>query len=613
MNKRAVFFCLALTFLLANILLVNAAQTIPVINTSKETEQVNKAYNWLATAVRDKWEPMSPEDISFSMLALSFDDSMATVARDVLLSKSSDGKCWPKGACKIKDTAIALLALSRIGYDTSLPEEWLSQQNGTPSELTWYLQIDSTKEAKCTLEYSDRGYNATLDTEKRMDKAAGSCLLLSYGNYWYKISSACYDKTFNIKCDADFVASLFYQKPGANTIYVSSDTKKESAKGSVDLRINAVCLKSAGACDYEGTAWASVALVKKQSIATFIPYLVGYADKNTRYMPNAFLYLLTGQEDYAKALLETQKRAGYWQADSAYDKYYDTALATFALQSYSDEKKTIAKNWLLNEQVKSGTDEGSWSSNKKDTSFVLYSLWEKEASYLPPSNELKCLDYNYYCLPSYQCRLDDTLRDYTCIGTQVCCRKKMDEPDRTCNEMGGVICDMEQQCTGSVRSAKDGSCCLGTCEKPEVNECEDRGYSCRGFCDEKTEEDKGYECPSNMACCGEKGVGPAKGKSLAWLWILLLLLIIGGAAAYYYFFMGGKKGGKKTPPKPFYMPPATPHLERRLISHTSPPAARPNVLASAMRAGLPFTLKKSKTNKQVEDTLSRLKKITEGK
>ncbi len=610
MDRKAAFFCLVLIIILSNILVVNAAATT-AINTTKEKEQVDKAYNWLLSA-SENISSISPEDIAFSMLALSFDSQRAENGKNALIEKSNEGRCWPKGSCTIKNTALALLALSRIGEDTSNIEEWLNQQNGTPTDLTWYVQIDSAGEAKCTLSYNDKDYNVTLKADKKLDKAAGSCLMLSDGNYWYRISSACYDKTFSISCDPDFIATLFYKKPGSNTIYISSDTKKESAKGSVDLRINAVCLKSGSGCDYEGTAWASLALIKKQSIATFLPYLVGYADKNARFMPNAFLFILTGQEDYAKALLAAQKRNGYWQVDSPYSKYYDTALALLALQQYNDEKKDLAKNWLLNEQVKSGTDAGSWGSNKKDTSFILYALWEKESVFLPPNQKLMCIDTNYYCLPSYECR-GEIISQYECAGRDVCCNKKFETPERTCSDMGGKICDAGKRCAGTSESAKDGWCCMGDCEEALSNDCEEQGYSfaCKASCADNEEENPNYGCGSTgMKCCEERGIIAPIKRSRWWIWLLLLLLIIGGAAAYYYFFMGKKGGGKKTPPKPFFTPQMP---ERRIITSHAPPAARPSVLSPARRAAFPLGLRSNKTNKMVDETLSRLRRITEGK
>ncbi len=608
MNKKSAFFCLALIIVLANTLLVNAASA-PAINTTKEKEQVDKAYNWLLSVTDENISSMSTEDIAFSMLALSFDSQRAENGKNALMDRSNDGKCWPKDSCKVKDTALSFLALSRIGEDTSGIEEWLNQQNGTPTDLVWYVQIDSANEAKCTISYNDKDYNTTLKADKKLDKAAGSCLMLSDGNYWYKISSACHDKTFTISCDPDFIATLFYKKPGSNTVYISSDTKKESAKGSVDLRINAVCLKSSGVCDYEGTAWASLALVKKQSISTFLPYLVGYADKNARFIPNAFLYILTGQEDYAKALIGMQKRSGYWQVDSPYSKYYDTALALLALQQYNDEKKDAAKNWILNEQVKSGTDAGSWGSNKKDTSFILYALWEKESVYLPPNQKLICTDAGYYCLPSYECR-GEIIRQYECSGRDVCCDKKFETPERTCSDMGGKICDDGKRCAGTSESAKDGWCCMGDCEELQVNECEDKGYICRTSCYDE-EEKKSYECTGGRICCQEKGFAPLiKNKSKWWIWILLLLLIMGGAAAYYYFFMEKKGGGKKAPPKPFFTPSMP---ERKILRSAAPPAIRPSLLTPARRAAFPLGLRSNKTNKQVDETLSKLRKITEGK
>src|SRR3989338_9417705 len=88
------------------------------INTTQETEQVNQAYNWLSSGIKGKWADMSVEDNAFSLLAAAYDDALASEGKDALLAKSRNGgECWPSSSCKLRDTALSIMALSRIGHD----------------------------------------------------------------------------------------------------------------------------------------------------------------------------------------------------------------------------------------------------------------------------------------------------------------------------------------------------------------------------------------------------------------------------------------------------------------------------------------------------------------
>src|SRR3989338_519499 len=228
MNKKHMVFCLAAFFMLA----IFSSNALAAYNATEETGLVNKGYTWLSDSVRGKW-PVGTEDTAFSLLALAYDDMLASQGKAALEETSKDLECWPKASCNVKETALAVMALARIGQDTSKAEEWLMAKNSTHSELNWFLQIDSAEKTTCTVYYNQDSlsYNITLDTNKKINKAAGSCLSLSYGNYWLKISRDCYEKKFSISCDREFVTTLFYQKPGTPTIYISSDTKRMSAGG----------------------------------------------------------------------------------------------------------------------------------------------------------------------------------------------------------------------------------------------------------------------------------------------------------------------------------------------------------------------------------------------
>ena len=617
MYKRQIL-SFAIIIIIAAIYIISSSSCIGeskeiVINKTQETQQVNKAYTWLSEQVRNKWEQLGIETHALALLALSWDDNLASQGLISLKEKSNNEECWPTGSCTVKDTALSILALSGIGRNTEKAENWLMLKNGTPSELKWYLQIDTVEEATCSIIYNQDGkeYNITLSKDKKIDKSAGYCLTPSYGNYWLKVSSSCYEKKFTVSCDKDFIANLFYQKPGITTIYLSSDTKKESAGGYIDLKINSICLQQGGTCDYEATAWGALAMLKNRDISIFIPYLVGYAEKNTKIMPEAFLYILTGQEDYARAIVSKQKRKGYWDIGSPYGKYFDTALALFSLENYDSESKLKAKEWLLEHQVNIGKDEGSWHSSKKDTAFILYSIWPKEPTYIPET-KLYCTDYGYYCVPSYECDFDLRLTQYYCSGMEICCEKKPEEKLLSCGEMGGMICGIDETCSGTTTSALDGICCLGACRKEEINECEEEEYICRYNCNED-EQEVDFECPGTKVCCMPKIIETEK-KSKAWIfWITLIVLIIvlfifknkiknskfyNNLKDNFFRFSSRKKKYSKFPPSP--------SMPRGMIEPR--PVQRPYIIPrNNIQPVKRFTLQRTQHDKELEETLKRLR------
>ena len=162
----------------------------------------------------------------FSLLALRYDSGIKTDCKDAILDNaekvSDKPKCWPKDRCSIKNTAQAVLALSRIKVNTDEAEAWLLSQNTTPTNLDWYLQIESEEETACTLSYGPE-YSITIGTDKKITGDAGSCLPIDTagGSYWLRISSAsdCYDRTYTILCDKSFITTLLYKKSGSLPTY----------------------------------------------------------------------------------------------------------------------------------------------------------------------------------------------------------------------------------------------------------------------------------------------------------------------------------------------------------------------------------------------------------
>jgi len=584
-----------------------------------ETEDIDKAYACLEGKVNETCSS-SLEDNIFALLAVK-------ECRNEVVSAAKNNECWPNSGCKIKTTAQAILALDKAGVDTSDAEAWLLSQNITPSNLGWYLEIESTEKTTCTITYSGSSYPIEIGEDKKINSPAGSCLSLSDldGNpstpsdndYWLKIDSKCYGKEFEISCEKGFLTTLLYQKPDSSTIYVSGDAKSASAGGTTKEKINSLCFAQGSSCDYEGSLWATLVLDYLDSdydSIPYMPYLITMKSENTEFFPDVFLYLLTNDANFRSEILGQQIGKEYWKASTSGDEFYDTALALLPFQyEESLTEKTDAKNWLLESQ---GGD-GCWKGgNVRDTAFILYSVWPREISNGGGGDdEIDCEDAGYSCMSVMSCEDagGSVLAGYSCFGIEVCCTEP--EISKECvKDLGGEICSSGEDCTGGVwEDASDLSygekCCVGgTCEDSgaEVSECERYGGICRTSCDDE-EEENSDECDySGDVCCVEKTALTPE-KNYWWIWVLLSLIVLTLIGIIFRdklrpFWFRMKSGFKKSkPPGPGALPPlrtARRVIPRRILPPTQRrPPTRP----------VPHPASKPKS--EIDDVLKKLKEM----
>jgi len=560
-----------------------------------EDEQIDKAYDCLEEKVEDECEDLSVEEQAFTALAIGKCSSE-------LKDKSDDGEaeCWPDGGCRLRDTALAILAFDRVGKSTTDAEDWLLEQTEIPEELIWYLEIDADEETECTIEYEGRTRTIIIDEDKKIDRGAGTCLSLAQDDYWLEIDDDdCYEVNFTISCDKDFLSTLLYKKKTGSTIYVSSQTESASAEGSTEHSVNSACF-GRNDCDYEGSLWATLALSKTgHSISQFLPYLIAMEDENERYFPSAFLYIITDYDDYFTKIIEEQ-REDYWEiTDSPYHRFYDTALALLALYGLDAEPTDNAKDYLLEVQG----ENGCWRDNVRDTAFILYAAWPKSVSAANGGAMDYCDDHNYYCTSPLDCSQEDVLDNFVCFGGKVCC--KTEPIEKTCDEKGGIICSNNQECTGATVTASDTTnCCKGSCiTKAEESECEKQGYKCRYSCLDD-EEEKPYDCETGV-CCDYK----EDRRSYWWLWLLVILIILLAVAILFRKKLKAwiSKGARRGPPRPGGYPPmppgppgAMPRARPRMILPRRAPAPRPGIIRRTL----------SKTDKELEDTFKKLREMS---
>ena len=560
MKKSGVFAVLFLLFFLLVSLSI-------ATDDDTTTDKIEEGFVCLENKAGD-CSSLTTQEIVLTILATPdniFDDCV----NELKSRQSSDN--WGN----IRDTALAILALKHAGQNTTSAEEWILEREQIPTELIWYMQQDSNSEVECHIGYQANDYTIIVGTDKKIDSSAGSCLTLAQSDFWLQISPDCYEEEFSIECNKDFIANLLYKNKQSSTIYVLEGTESSPAYDSIKLDVRSKCFGT-NSCDYEATAWATLALLKTgHNVEEFIPYVIAMADTNKHYLPEAFIYALTSYDDYATQLIANQKLGNYWEAESsAYNRFYDTSLALVTVGSSSSEQIAKARGWLLFSQ----DSNGCWQNSVRETAAVLWALSGRPGR-LPTSTTATnttvtnitatnttvtnitatnttvtnitatnttvtnitvnsvtyCSDAGYFCIPSFDCPSSEDVGDnYFCASlSDTCC---MTENIMTCSEYGGEECASSKICIGHERKASDTfKCCTGTCEdRPQETECESMSYVCMDSCMDYQESMSSYSCDGTQVCCRTK-VTTTDESSLWWIWVLaVLILSVLGAIGYVY-------------------------------------------------------------------------------
>jgi len=604
MIKKRIFAIFFLFLILISFSLLQAQEN------STEKAKVEKAYDCLKEKVEGNCDSLTTEEKIFSLMAID-------ECEEELIGDSSSEECWPFGNCNLKTTAQAALVLNNAGKDVDKAQQWILSQKKATSELVWYLQIESNTETTCTISYEGFSNNIKIKEDKKISGDAGPCLSLVRDDYWLQISPLCYEKEFSISCDKDFSTTLLFQKQGSPTIHIFQKTSSSAEGGTLTEKVESFCFRggsTGSSCNYEASLWATLFLNSLEEDVTFyLPYLITLAEDNEKFLPEAFLYLITDDTEYSTSLLSKQKKIGeylYWQESS--DKHYDTALALFPFKYEDLAEKTSSKQWLLETQ----DAKGCWLDNIRNTAFILASVWPKEITEGGDGGILDCLSEGYYCVNKGSCE-GQVLSDYYCSALLTeCCTIAPEQ--QTCAERGGVVCTSDQICNGGsfVSAADTDNCCIdGFCQapsSPEISECEREGGICRTSCF-SDEEEVFYECGlESDVCCTPQAI---KKKSNIWLWIFLILIVLVVIGIIFkdklrnFWFKakskfkkskpGPKPGTRPGPPaSPFRAPPYArgPVRERRILPSFRHPPAR------TKRAP-------SKSQKEIDEILKKLKDL----
>lgn len=595
MENRRLIFGLFLVLLIFSVTNVSAE-----LNDSL----VNKAYSCLQNKTQNC--STSLDENIFTLLSLK------TCEAQVLNASSSTTQCWPKSSCNLVQTSKALLALENANSDTTKGLDWILSKQAVPTNLEWYLQIETNEASSCSVKYS--GYSPTINlAEDKKVSMTGTnpCLSVSENEYWLKISSStsCQNYTYTISCENDFKTNTLFKQTSSDIIHISSNLDSSSENGETTAKINSSCFSDSTSCSYEGTLWASLFLnYLKKDVTPYLPYLITMAENNSRYLPEAFLYMFAG-ESYKSDLLIKQINNKYWEESG--DRYFDTALALLALQSTNDLAKENSIDWLMETQ----DSQGCWQGNVRNTGFILYSIAPRN-SITPGTGTTKpdCETSGFSCLSSIGCSTagGTVLDNYQCASSFLqCCSSP--PITSTCLEKAGILCNSNQQCVGGTTASSSDSvsgatCCLGgACiikdvddeDEEKENACEIAGGICRSVnCQSGESSDSTLTCDfSSQTCC----VTTKSSTNYLWIWILLILIVLSGIGIIFrdklreFWFRIFHSRPKSSPPfsgsreyNPMHM------IPRRII-----PSSRPSGPAPVRR-----------NSGELDDVLKKLKDLS---
>ncbi len=584
---------------------------------AQDDKEITKSYNCLKRQLKDNCgDTQNTIQSAFSLLAVAHDSAIADDCKSSLNNKKKTD-CWPdstnSGVCTIKSTAIATLSLKYVNSNIDDNIKWLKSKKKLATELTWYLEIDAINATQCSV----NGQSFTIGDNKKISGADPQGLIKSYNNYWFAINDL--TKNYTISCNSSFVTTLLYKKPGSGIYYVSSETHSAAASDITTEFVNGFCFSTSDKCEYEGTLWATLSLLRaNEDITPYIPYITAMADDpaNSRYLPYAFLYMLDNSAtDYLSGFLSLQKQNKYFEVSG--NKFYDSAVALLALQGGTYSEATNTKAYLMTQRISSGDNDGCWPT---DTAFILYSAWPKSPSSGPvgPSTR-NCEDYNYTCTSEGECLDANKLTNYDCtFMSKVCCSVRPIQ--QTCEQKSGLVCKSDEECSGSiVFSSDENSCCIGgSCQKvSKSNECQENDGICKSECSSGEEVNGLFTsaCGIGESCCIMK----TKTSPNWWLIILLIILIILVILAIIFrnqlkiWWFKTKSGfrSKKGPessnrPSPLPYPPTRPMLmPRQIIPRPAPGRAMPRPQGKPAPPSA-----RGQKDKEFEETMRKLKDMS---
>ena len=111
-------------------------------------ESIALTYKDVISLISNQFSSLSVQDNALALSALAYDSVLAAKAKDALMAKSRNSECWPSTTCNVKDTALAVMALSKLSTTTN---SWLIDARNDLELGLWNLQANSNSQQECGL------------------------------------------------------------------------------------------------------------------------------------------------------------------------------------------------------------------------------------------------------------------------------------------------------------------------------------------------------------------------------------------------------------------------------------------------------------------------------
>ncbi len=553
---------LLIFLLLNNIVFAQLDSDTSDVTTASAGFDQAKSYDWLYEKMVNATFTSDIRSLGTLALIQGTNKDISGLIDEIKKLEDSTLGCWPKEGCKVKDSALATLALALSGQDVSKEVQWL--KSARIPGLTgndWLVVIKSGSDGTCDLTYP--GATAAKTFNIVADKVKTPTGTFTADQYYIKLSDlnpglvgagAQLQPKITVSCPnlQNPIVTLVY-KPNVNTFFI----QKSDPAANLELVLANACFKASAnsnTCDYESTAYATWALVEigfmnsnpeltLDKIGTHIYLEAKALDKKSDPKVLGLLNRIlvksgSAAVSFINDLVNIQRvNDGSWGNGDV----LATAVASFGLTG-TDKADGVSKGLgFLTSRVLS---DGSWPGGVEATAWSLVALHGGELTRISVPVSSTTGGANEICGNNIDDDGDGVFDcgEAECAVTELChCQNSVKDGDETGIDCGGLDCSActeAASCSSDIDCSFGEECVLGECvQKTEITSTPE--------CETDDECDEGEECVDNK-CVAEEETPPAEESSLWWLWLIIILLILGGGFFFYVkFIKTGKISFKK--------------------------------------------------------------------
>lgn len=520
---------------------------------------VQESYDWLYAQADSTGSYGSVEKTALAIMALDSVGYDTSLSQDWLDSQLSTNYCYPSSSCNAYDTAFAVLALNEVQDDLNYAniESWYQDYLVSGKfDGEWCLEVVTSSTGDCVVSYELEG---TLK-EITVPVVAGKftdCSDSSFLDLDKCLQSGLISANPGLSLDIDcselgsVVLTELYKS--SSNYYLIANENSAMADFVVD---NGCYGKSAGAaCDSETTMYSSLALNDLSSEISSSVYLKeNYDSTNPKYA--ALMYLITNDDNYLVDLVKLQKSDGSFNRD-----YYTTGLAAWALKDSTYTTNFANAQAYLNDELGAN---GDWGGSVTSTAMVLYGAFSDEditPSVASAGDECEVDDD---CDTGYTCKFGSCEYNITtsgpCSNVNDCIKGKTACIDNSCVESG---CNYKKNCEPKwnenvYNCPSDCWCGDSICDDIEKSSSSSDKYYCSKDCvgEPTSDEDEctlDSDCDDEEKCSYGNCIADTTKSSSSWIIIvIIILLLIGLGAGGYMVYKKGyldkllKKGGGRS-------------------------------------------------------------------